>query len=236
MAGFGCLHPRVHSQTSPGCLPHSRQPCSSIARCFHIRHQHSSRQSRPYRTCVRSLRAQNNERQGGGLDPSLEIAVPSDQRPVNELAALRNAPLYSWVSSGRGNTVLQPCGTAPLRGKAYCQLLNVQATLEQSAYVKRLGIVWLLFFALLGGPIAYQTFDPLREVSRPACGLLQARMSAQHPDLVLQSPCSSVLAICSSSQSSCLPVGTLPIDFIIWAVFAAMQQKHVASSSPFKPG
>lgn len=35
---------------------------------------------------------------GGGLDPALEVAVPPDQRPVNELAALRVAPLYSWVS------------------------------------------------------------------------------------------------------------------------------------------
>ena len=33
----------------------------------------------------------------GGLDPSLEMAVPSDQRPVNELGALRQAALYSWV-------------------------------------------------------------------------------------------------------------------------------------------
>jgi hypothetical protein len=33
----------------------------------------------------------------GGLDPALELAVPVDQRPVNELAALREAPLYSWV-------------------------------------------------------------------------------------------------------------------------------------------
>ena len=34
----------------------------------------------------------------GGLDPSLEVAIPPDQRPVNELASLRGAPLYSWVS------------------------------------------------------------------------------------------------------------------------------------------
>ena len=35
-----------------------------------------------------------------GLDPALELAVPVDQRPVNELAALREAPLYSWASFG----------------------------------------------------------------------------------------------------------------------------------------
>ena len=34
----------------------------------------------------------------GGLDPALEVAVPPEQRPVNELANLRGAPLYSWVS------------------------------------------------------------------------------------------------------------------------------------------
>lgn len=33
----------------------------------------------------------------GGLDPSLEMAVPSEQRPVNELASLRQSALYSWV-------------------------------------------------------------------------------------------------------------------------------------------
>lgn len=37
----------------------------------------------------------------GGLDPALEVAVPPDQRPVNELAALRTASLYSWVRAGR---------------------------------------------------------------------------------------------------------------------------------------
>lgn len=38
---------------------------------------------------------------GGGLDPSLELAVPKDQRPSNELASLKTAPLYSWVSVRR---------------------------------------------------------------------------------------------------------------------------------------
>ena len=33
----------------------------------------------------------------GGLDPSLEMAVPPEQRPVNELSALRQSVLYSWV-------------------------------------------------------------------------------------------------------------------------------------------
>lgn len=34
----------------------------------------------------------------GGLSSNLEQAVPAEQRPVNELAALREAALYSWVS------------------------------------------------------------------------------------------------------------------------------------------
>ena len=40
-----------------------------------------------------------NDQQGlaGGLDPRLEIAVPAEQRPVNELAQIRKAVLYSWV-------------------------------------------------------------------------------------------------------------------------------------------
>jgi len=40
----------------------------------------------------------------GGLDPSLEMAVPAEQRPVNELSALRKSVLYSWVRAGN-NTV-----------------------------------------------------------------------------------------------------------------------------------
>jgi hypothetical protein len=59
------------------------------------------------------------------------VSVPSDQRPVNELAQIRQSQLYSW------------------------------ATLEPQAYLSRLGLLWLFFFSLLGCPIAYQTFDPL---------------------------------------------------------------------------
>jgi hypothetical protein len=39
---------------------------------------------------------QNNTQQQQSMD--LEVAVPEDQRPVNELAALKQAWLYSWVS------------------------------------------------------------------------------------------------------------------------------------------
>lgn len=70
---------------------------------------------------------------GGGLDPYLEVAVPRDQRPINQLAELKSDPLYSWGSLGLGE------------------------------YVKRLVGVYAFFFGLIGGPIAYQTFEPLEQ-------------------------------------------------------------------------
>ena len=53
--------------------------------------------NRPSRWQLRA-RLNNSEEQQGGLDPKLEVAVPSNQRPVNELAQLRDGQLYSWVS------------------------------------------------------------------------------------------------------------------------------------------
>ncbi|KAL3151280.1 hypothetical protein ABBQ38_013118 [Trebouxia sp. C0009 RCD-2024] len=70
---------------------------------------------------------------GLGLNPDLEQPVPTEQRPVNELAALRETWLYSW------------------------------ARLETPSYLIRLGAVWLGFFALVAGPIAFQTFDPSKQ-------------------------------------------------------------------------
>lgn len=67
-----------------------------------------------------------------GLDPSLERAVPSEQRPVNELKSLKQANLYSW------------------------------ATLEFDQYVQRLALVFIFFGGFVGGPIAYQSFDPTK--------------------------------------------------------------------------
>lgn len=40
----------------------------------------------------------------------------------------------------------------------------VQAVLGVQAYAKRLGILFVGSFAFLGGPIAYQTFDPFKQV------------------------------------------------------------------------
>ena len=45
---------------------------------------------------------------------------------------------------------------------------HLQAILEAPAYFKRLGILFMGSFSLLGGPIAYQTFDPFRQVRAPA--------------------------------------------------------------------
>ncbi|KAJ9531143.1 hypothetical protein QJQ45_000856 [Haematococcus lacustris] len=71
----------------------------------------------------------------GTDDPlrALEVAVPQDQRPANELKQLKEAQLYSW------------------------------ATLPEAAYLQRLALIFLFFFAFVGGPISYQTFDPLAQ-------------------------------------------------------------------------
>ncbi|KAI8476428.1 MAG: hypothetical protein J3K34DRAFT_258620 [Monoraphidium minutum] len=63
----------------------------------------------------------------------LEVAVPPDQRPCNELAQLKQAWLYSW------------------------------ATLEQADYIKRLGLLFAFFFTTIGAPISYVTFDPAKD-------------------------------------------------------------------------
>ncbi|KAG1680192.1 hypothetical protein FOA52_000305 [Chlamydomonas sp. UWO 241] len=63
----------------------------------------------------------------------LEAAVPSDQRPVNELRELKDDTLYSW-------------------GK-----------LELTDYLLRLGGVFAFFTAAVGGPIAFQTFSPMAQ-------------------------------------------------------------------------
>ena len=52
----------------------------------------------------------------------------------------------------------------------------MQAVLETQAYLKRLGILFLGSFAFLGGPIAYQTFDPLKQV-RLTIGLVSCAVS-----------------------------------------------------------
>ena len=47
--------------------------------------------------CYASRGNKKEEVNGGGLDATLEMAVPSEQRPVNELTALREGPLSGWA-------------------------------------------------------------------------------------------------------------------------------------------
>jgi hypothetical protein len=77
-------------------------------------------------------RGNNNEDAEAGWESTFEIEVPSDQRPVNELAALKEGALYSW------------------------------AQLSPVEFAVRIGGLWLLFFLLLGGPIAAGSFEPTR--------------------------------------------------------------------------
>ena len=61
----------------------------------------------------------------------------------------------------------------------------LQATLERDAYLKRLGVLFTSSFCLLGGPIAYQTFDPFGQVDDhilPSCAFA-CSMPARFTDL-----------------------------------------------------
>jgi hypothetical protein len=52
-----------------------------------------------------------------GLDPMLEAAVPADQRPVNELASLKQSMMYNWV----GIVLLMPMASV---GHLVCKCLQ----------------------------------------------------------------------------------------------------------------
>ena len=64
----------------------------------------------------------------------------------------------------------------------------LQATLDTDAYLKRLAFLFTGSFCLLGGPIAYQTFDPLRQVQRTshffptAAGMEKTGLLMHHPE------------------------------------------------------
>ncbi|CAF2046778.1 unnamed protein product [Brassica napus] len=91
-----------------------------------------------------SVKAMKEEGNGNGSmsfsgqswDPSSEIQVPSDQRPVNEYSALKEGMLYSWGELG------------------------------PSKFFLRLGGLWLVTFNVLGVPIAAASFNPSREPLR----------------------------------------------------------------------
>lgn len=68
-----------------------------------------------------------------GFDPMEEVGVPRDQRPVNELKALRDDWLYSW------------------------------AALEPPQLAARAGVLFAGVFALVAGPVSNGTFDPARQ-------------------------------------------------------------------------
>jgi Conserved in the green lineage and diatoms 27 len=68
-----------------------------------------------------------------GFDPMEEVGVPKDQRPANELKALRDTFLYSW------------------------------ALLPTPGLLLRVGALFGGIFALLGGPISNATFDPSQQ-------------------------------------------------------------------------
>lgn len=109
-------------QQRPRCLLHKRT-LQTIVPCQVVQQQ--QQQHRLLQRIAASN--QNNTQAQQSMD--LEMAVPEDQRPVNELAALKQAWLYSW------------------------------AVLPLGDYVKRLALVFGFFFAFVGAPIADQTFD-----------------------------------------------------------------------------
>jgi hypothetical protein len=82
------------------------------------------------RECVGHAESEKPERDSIVDYERLEVAVPVLQRPVNELKQVKEGTLFSW------------------------------ATLEGAAFSARLITVFIFVFAFLGGPIAYQTFDP----------------------------------------------------------------------------
>lgn len=68
----------------------------------------------------------------------------------------------------------------------------VQGTLELNQYALRLAGVFAFFFALIGGPVAYQTFDPYSQVctvrapAQPGClGRLPASPCRGHAGLAM---------------------------------------------------
>ncbi|CAF1716983.1 protein CONSERVED IN THE GREEN LINEAGE AND DIATOMS 27, chloroplastic [Brassica napus] len=91
-----------------------------------------------------SVKAMKEEGNGSGSmsfsgqswDPSSEIQVPSEQRPVNEYSYLKEGMLYSW------------------------------GELAPSQFFLRLGGLWLVTFTVLGVPIAAASFNPSREPLR----------------------------------------------------------------------
>ena len=125
---------------------------------------------------VRIVPAAESRSSRNGTDSSdlarMETAVPVDQRPATQLKELRDSQLYSWV--GISGYAAQPSCALSLyfvQEVRTCPraFMSLQATLERDAYLKRLGFLFTSSFCLLGGPIAYQTFDPFGQVIESPC-------------------------------------------------------------------
>lgn len=78
----------------------SRQAFKSSTRCLIATGGSDDEDDEPKQKPTPSGRtpSQSSASSALGLNPDLERPVPSEQRPVNELAALRETWLYSWVS------------------------------------------------------------------------------------------------------------------------------------------
>jgi hypothetical protein len=132
------------------------------------------------RAAPRAPRASPEQQQQAPVQlEELELAVPSEQRPCNELAQLKQAWLYSW------------------------------ATLPQGDYVKRLGILFAFFGVTISGPISYVTFDPAQDVSGCSGRLLwggeQAFPGEQLPPPHVRRPPRRALRCCGARGPSCAP-------------------------------
>jgi hypothetical protein len=109
----------------------------------------------------------------------LEIEVPKDQRPINELKQLKTSFLYSW------------------------------GTLDTPEYVKRLALLWSGVFAVVGGPIAFQTFSPMEQP-------LEFALSASTGSLVVVAIANLRIFLGWKYVSDRLMTATLPYEETGW--------------------
>ena len=83
----------------PSHITRAERASRQCTRCLIATGGSDSEDDEPDKPAARSSfqPAQTSASSGLGLNPDLEQPVPTDQRPVNELAALRETWLYSWV-------------------------------------------------------------------------------------------------------------------------------------------
>ncbi len=94
----------------PSQSVHARRLARSCTRCLIATGGSDDEDDEPKQDLAPLNQSQSSASSGLGLNPDLEQPVPTEQRPVNELAALRETWLYSWVRwskhSARKGTVL----------------------------------------------------------------------------------------------------------------------------------